>query len=171
MAQKAVRVVQGRLNPQVIVEDNSMIPKENLKCLQFLFLSNPQDDLAAIRSAKGDRVEGTCEWILIQERYTSWLNEDSPQLLWLSGGPGIGKTMISSFLVQELAHLAERSSQMKLTYYFCDDKDEGRRTATIILRGLLLQLLRQRPFKVTLTCQATASSLTLLRCGGSSLAC
>lgn len=150
---------------------HAVIPKENLKCLQFLFLSNPQDDLAAIRSAKGDRVEGTCEWILIQERYTSWLNEDSPQLLWLSGGPGIGKTMISSFLVQELAHLAERSSQMKLTYYFCDDKDEGRRTATIILRGLLLQLLRQRPFKVTLTCQATASSLTLLRCGGSSLAC
>ena len=53
--------------------------------------------------------------------------------------------MISSFLVQELAHLAERSSQMKLAYYFCDDKDEGRRTATAILRGLLLQLLRQRP--------------------------
>ena len=110
-----------------------------------MFLSNPQDDLAAIRSAKGDRVDGTCEWILTQDRYTSWLNEDSPQLLWLSGLPGIGKTMISSFLVEELALLAERSSQMTLAYYFCDDKDEKRRTATAVLRGLLLQLLRQRP--------------------------
>ena len=116
-----------------------------MKCLQSLFLSNPQDDLAAIRSAKGDRVDGTCEWILTQDRYTSWLNEDSPQLLWLSGGPGIGKTMISSFLVEELADLTEHSSQMTLAYYFCDDKDEKRRTATAILRGLLLQLLRQRP--------------------------
>ena len=115
-----------------------------MTCLQSLFLSNPQDDLA--RSAKEGRVDGTCEWILTQDRYTSWLIEDSPQLLWLSGGPGIGKTMISSFLVKELAQLAaERSSQMTLIYYFCDDKDERRRTATAILRGLLLQLLRQRP--------------------------
>ena len=121
------------------------IPKENFECLQSLFLSNPQDDLAAIRSAKGDRVPGTCEWILTQNEYTTWVVEDGPQLLWLSGGPGIGKTMISSFLVEELAHLAERSSQMTLAYYFCDDKVEDRRTATAILRGLLLQLLRQRP--------------------------
>ncbi len=115
-----------------------------MACLQSLFLSNPQDDLAKIRSTKGDRVDGTCEWILTQDRYTSWLIEDSPQLLWLSGGPGIGKTMISSFLVEELAQLAEQS-QMTLAYYFCDDKYETRRTATAILRGLLLQLLRQRP--------------------------
>ena len=115
-----------------------------MTCLQSLFLSNPQDDLA--RSAKEGRVDGTCEWILTQDLYTSWLIEDSPQLLWLSGGPGIGKTMISSFLVKELAQLAaERSSQMTLAYYFCDDKDERRRTATAILRGLILQLLRQRP--------------------------
>jgi ankyrin repeat protein len=53
--------------------------------------------------------------------------------------------MISSFLVEELARLTERSTGMTLAYYFCDDKDEGRRTATAILRGLLLQLLRQQP--------------------------
>ena len=116
-----------------------------MKCLQSLFLSDPQGDLAAIRSAKGDRVPGTCEWILTHDRYTAWLVEDGPRLLWLSGGPGIGKTMISGFLVEELAHLAEGSSQTMLAYYFCDDKDEKRRTATAILRGLLLQLLRQRP--------------------------
>ena len=121
------------------------IRDENLTCLRSLFLSDPRDDLSAIRSAKGDRVDGTCEWILTQDSYTSWLTKDSPRLLWLSGAPGIGKTMISSFMVAELAHLAELSSQMTLAYYFCDDKDERRRTATAILRGLLLQLLRQRP--------------------------
>ncbi|KAL9134421.1 MAG: hypothetical protein Q9175_004391 [Cornicularia normoerica] len=136
MAQKAFRVVQSRLN---------QIPNENLSCLQSLFLSNPRDDLAAIRSAKGDRVDGTCEWILTQDRYTSWLVEDSPQLLWLSGAPGIGKTMLSGFLVEEIAQLAKQSSQMTVAYYFCDDKYQERRTATAILRGLLLQLLRQRP--------------------------
>ena len=121
------------------------IRDENLTCLQSLFLSNPQDDLAAIRNGKGKRTAGTCEWILTQDRYTSWLIGGSSQLLWLSGAPGIGKTMISSFLVEEITRLAERSSQMMLAYYFCDDKDEKRRTATSILRGLLLQLLRQQP--------------------------
>ena len=121
------------------------IPEENLDCLRSLFLSNPQDDLAAIFSVKGDRVSGTCEWILKEDQYTSWLVEDSPQLLWIVGGPGIGKTMISSFLVEELTHLTERSPLMMFMYYFCDDKYEGRRTAMAILRGLLLQLLRQQP--------------------------
>ena len=129
-------------------------PTENLKCLRSLFLTNPQDDLAATRSAKGDRVDGTCEWVLTQHQYTSWLVEESPQLLWLSGAPGIGKTMISSFLIEELTSIAERSPQMTLAYYFCDDKHQKRRTATAILRGLLLQILRQRPvlFKHIQTC-------------------
>ena len=118
---------------------------ENLSCLRSLFLSDPQDDLASIRSAKGDRVHGTCEWVLAQDQYTAWLVEDSPQLLWLSGGPGIGKTMISSFLVEELTNLFKRSPKMILAYFFCDDKYQDRRTATAILRGLLLQILRQRP--------------------------
>ena len=121
------------------------IPEKHLKCLKALFLTDPQDDLAAIHSAKGDKVDGTCEWILTQHQYTSWLVEGSPQLLWLSGAPGIGKTMISSFLVDELTPIAERSRQMTLAYYFCDDKYQERRTAITILRGLLLQILRQRP--------------------------
>ena len=116
-----------------------------MQCLRSLILTDPQDDLAAIRSAKGDRVGGTCEWILTQHQYTRWLVTDSPQLLWLSGAPGIGKTMISTFLIGEFAHLAGRSPQTILAYYFCDDKYQDRRTATAILRGLLLQLLRQRP--------------------------
>ncbi len=45
----------------------------------------------------------------IQDRYTSYLIEASPQLLGLSGGPGIEKTMMSSFLVEEVAQLTEGS--------------------------------------------------------------
>ena len=62
----------------------------------------------------------------------------------------MGKAMISSYLVDEIHHLATRSSQMTIAYYFCDDKDEKRRTGTAILRGLLLQVLRQRPILLQL---------------------
>ena len=53
--------------------------------------------------------------------------------------------MISSFLVEELTDLSRRSPQIILAYYFCDDKHQDRRTAAAILRGLLRQILRQRP--------------------------
>ena len=107
-------------------------------------MTNPLDDLAAIQRSKGERVEGTCEWLLVQEEYAAWLVGDNPQQLWLVGAPGIGKTMISSFLVEELEKRAQKAPAMTLAYYFCDNKDEKRNTATAIIRGLLLQLLRQR---------------------------
>jgi len=123
----------------------TVIPKENLSCLQSLFLTNPLDDLTAIRRSKGKRVEGTCEWLLLHEAYTAWLVEDSPRMLQLVGAPGIGKTMISSYLIDELGKRAQFTSGMMLAYYFCDNKDDKRNTAITIIRGLLLQLLRQRP--------------------------
>ena len=53
--------------------------------------------------------------------------------------------MLSSFLVEQLSKRVERSPNMTLAYYFCDDKDVKRKTGIAILRGLLLQLFRQRP--------------------------
>ena len=122
-----------------------MIPKENLECLQSLFLTDPRYDLAGIQRSKGKRVEGTCEWVLLREEYTTWLVGDSPRILRLVGAPGIGKTMISSYLVEELEKRAKVTSDMTFAYYFCDNKDDKRNTAIAIIRGLLLQLFRQRP--------------------------
>ena len=110
-----------------------------------MFLTNPADDLAQIRRSKGERVPGTCEWLLIHETYTAWSVTETSEVLRLLGGPGIGKTMISSFLVEELEQKAKKTPTMTLAYYFCDNKDERRRSGLAILRGLLLQILRQLP--------------------------
>lgn len=61
------------------------------------------------------------------------------------GGPGIGKTMISSFLIGELKDKFGSASNTILAYVFCDNKDEKRNTDIAILRGLLWQILRQKP--------------------------
>ncbi|KAK4445467.1 hypothetical protein QBC34DRAFT_497565 [Podospora aff. communis PSN243] len=54
--------------------------------------------------------------------------------------PGIGKTMMSAFVLEELARAMPQGPR-KVAYFFCDDKDDRRRTATAILRGLLFQFL------------------------------
>ena len=55
-----------------------------------LVITNPVDDRAKL----GQRVQGTCEWISKDEAFQSWLHGDS-RILWVSGSPGKGKTMIS----------------------------------------------------------------------------
>jgi hypothetical protein len=115
------------------------------KFRQSLRLTDPLDDLESIRRTKGKEVKGTCEWLLSEGKYVAWAFRDKPQLLRLQGGPGIGKTMISSFLVGQLEEKAREDSAVTLAYYFYDNKDESRNTASALLRGLLLQLLRKRP--------------------------
>ena len=113
-------------------------------CLRALFLTDICADRAKLISSKGPRVDGTCEWIKSHLLYNAWLRSQS-QLLWLSGGPGKGKTMLSVFLAEELEQTA-RSSQNKLfLQYFCDNKDEKRNTAVAVIRGLIFQLLQSCP--------------------------
>jgi hypothetical protein len=106
-----------------------------------LFLTDPLDDRARLIATKGQRVVGTCQWITTNDTYVSWLASPS-QLLWLSGGPGKGKTMLSIFLTEELDVVAQ-SHDAILAYFFCDNRDNRRNTAVAVLRGLIFRLIRQ----------------------------
>ena len=112
-------------------------------CLSALFLTDPRDDRAKLITTKGPRVDRTCRWITSHALYDSWLRSNS-QLLWLSGGPGKGKTMLSIFLAEELEQTARSWHNKPFLQYFCDNKDEKRNTAIAILRGLIYQLLQFR---------------------------
>lgn len=53
--------------------------------------------------------------------------------------------MISSFVVAEFQEKVMQNQSITFAYYFCDNKSDKRKTATAVLRGLIFQLLRQRP--------------------------
>ncbi|KAI9739494.1 MAG: hypothetical protein M1835_003192, partial [Candelina submexicana] len=53
--------------------------------------------------------------------------------------------MLSIFLTEELTKVVEQSHNAILVYYFCDSKNANCSTGITILRGLMLQMLRQRP--------------------------
>lgn len=116
-------------------------------CLAALFLSNPADDRAKLISHKGDVIPDVCTWILKNELYEIWNDTTSKgsQLLWLSGAPGMGKTMLSIFLTQKVEARLGNRNDMLLLYYFCDGRDERRNSAVCVLRGLIFQLMQQRP--------------------------
>ncbi|KAH8745767.1 ankyrin repeat-containing domain protein [Hyaloscypha finlandica] len=113
--------------------------------LADLFLTNSSDDLAKTLRVKGKRVAGTCEWLLKRSEFEDWTTGNDLELLWLIGPPGIGKTIISSFLVEELQRKAKEDASMILAHYFCDAGHEKRKTAIAILRGILVQFFQQQP--------------------------
>ncbi|KAH0527963.1 hypothetical protein TsFJ059_002879 [Trichoderma semiorbis] len=113
-------------------------------CRNALFLADPIVDRETLKSTKGRRTAGTCEWIRGNKTYQSWLDGDV-QCLWITGGPGKGKTMLSIFLTEELERRnQENKSTELLLFYFCTP-DEKHSSAIAILRGLIYQLIRQRP--------------------------
>jgi ankyrin repeat protein len=72
-------------------------------------------------------------------------NNDNSRLLWISGGPGKGKTMMSIFLTEELTRHTAASITSDLVFFFCGAGDENRNTAVNLLRGLVHQILEKRP--------------------------
>ena len=114
-------------------------------CIQALFVTDPADDMQMIANKKDKLLETTDSWILNDTIYLKWLNEDRSRVLWLHGDPGKGKTMLAIALIEEFTKRVENSSHMALVYFFCDNQDDRRKTASLILRGIIYQILCQHP--------------------------
>ncbi len=113
------------------------------KCIALLTQRIP--NLADYRSSLPDRVEGTCQWILSNSQYHDWSFQNKACLLWISGYPGSGKTILSAYLLEYLSE-GKYSPRLHTTlcYFFCDEKIDTQRDGTAILRSLIHQLLTQR---------------------------
>ncbi|KAF4947104.1 hypothetical protein FGADI_10667 [Fusarium gaditjirri] len=111
---------------------------EKQKCLRGLFTTDPAADRASIKTKKGELVQGTCDWIAEKGKFTDWQDSDAG-LLWISGGPGMGKTMLSLHLAEHV--LAQSSKETVFLQFFCDVDYPLRDNAMCIVRSLVSQLL------------------------------
>jgi hypothetical protein len=66
----------------------------------------------------GGRVEGTCEWIKGNAKYHQWRVAPS-SLLWISGSPGKGKTMLSTFVAETLHNEIGQRKEAIVLEMFC----------------------------------------------------
>lgn len=80
-------------------------------------------------------------WLLKHDRFEKWfdVNFCSTPLLWLSGKPGAGKTVLASRVIEE----ARKIQGTSLAFFYCNENDPSRNTFTSVARGLLSQLLAQ----------------------------
>lgn len=109
---------------------------EESLCLQALCNSTYEDR----KNRNPDRVPGTCQWFLNNDKFHEWAENDSSDLLWVTADPGCGKSVLSKSLVD-----SELESTLSLTtaYFFFKDDSPEQRSATHAVCALLHQLCIQ----------------------------
>ncbi|KAI0162959.1 WD40-repeat-containing domain protein [Pestalotiopsis sp. NC0098] len=71
-------------------------------------------------------------------------NERQSRLLWISGDPGKGKTMLLCSIIDEL----ESDGSNCISYHFCEASSDILSSAVSVLRGLIWKLVEQEPLLV-----------------------
>ncbi|KFY46507.1 hypothetical protein V495_02433 [Pseudogymnoascus sp. VKM F-4514 (FW-929)] len=86
----------------------------------------------------------SCQWIFRRDEFMKWRGGGPEKghlpVLWITGIPGSGKTRLATRIVESL-----KGEGSPVAYFYCDTKDERRRSAMSILRTWTWQVLEQRP--------------------------
>lgn len=119
----------------------SSLEQEELAIVENILAvtESPDEDYIFFR----DRwAPGTCGWILEHSTYLQWLHgsEKNSRLLWLQGGIASGKSVLSSFIVDDLAQRG-----ISCQYFFVRFGDYGKRSLNVILRSLAFQIAHAVP--------------------------
>ncbi|KAJ7291413.1 hypothetical protein C8J57DRAFT_1458271 [Mycena rebaudengoi] len=91
----------------------------------------------------GTLQEGTGRWLLEDPRFRTWLLSPG-EIIWCSGIPGAGKTVLASFVVDYLrSHMQSDSIVVAVAYL--NHKESEVQSPSNILAGLWWQLVLERP--------------------------
>ena len=91
------------------------------------------------------RVPGTCEWFFEDKRFLEWRDSNSSRLLWVSGGPGCGKSVLARALIDE-RRVCTSNKPSNVCYFFFKDGQEQRTRGADALSAILHQLYENASF-------------------------
>jgi len=107
-------------------------------------LHNLASDYEGYKNFNPQKVFGTCEWFFSDDRFRKWRDGNTSSLLWVSAGPGCGKSVLSRALVDE-HRLSTSVTTSTVCHFFFKDGDERRMYSTNALCAILHQLFTHDP--------------------------
>ncbi|KAB5566911.1 hypothetical protein GE09DRAFT_1284618 [Coniochaeta sp. 2T2.1] len=105
-------------------------------------LQDLASDYEGYKNFNPQKVESTCEWFMNDDRFSKWRDSNTSSLLWVSAGPGCGKSVLSRALVDD-HRLSTNITTSTVCHFFFKDGDERRMHSTNALCAILHQLFTQ----------------------------
>lgn len=102
--------------------------------LNDLYSLDPKLEKAAIEDLKGGLVREAHDLVFEQSNFEKLQKDTKDGIIWITGGPGRGKTM---FLCGVINQLLQQPQYHMVAYFFCRADRQKTRTAKSVLRGLL----------------------------------
>ncbi|KAJ9503773.1 hypothetical protein H2202_000912 [Exophiala xenobiotica] len=85
------------------------------------------------------RQPGTCDWVFRHPKFISWKDDGcADRVLWMNGIPGAGKTVLCSYIIDQLQ---QHESKLTVAYLICSSNTAGKNVVSDNLRSLAAQLL------------------------------
>ncbi|KAI1423684.1 hypothetical protein F5Y12DRAFT_517419 [Xylaria sp. FL1777] len=90
-------------------------------------------------------MQGSCQWLFRKKGLTEWLSTSptSSQILWITGPPGSGKSVLSSFVI---GFLRNRRSADSCQYHFFLGGHRQKRTISYLIRSIAFQVAVSFPY-------------------------
>ncbi|KAF2229076.1 hypothetical protein EV356DRAFT_494418 [Viridothelium virens] len=125
----------SRSNEQVVLNGRETRDLKAIMAISEL----PDEDYIFFRD---QWTRGTNEWIVREKAFIGWLNAKGPglHLLWLNGGAATGKSVLSSFVIN---NLIERDYCCQ--YFFLRFGNRKKRTLSLLLRSIAYQIGQRIP--------------------------
>ena len=102
-------------------------------------LESLASDYKSDKDSVSARVPGTCEWFFEDHRFLEWRDSEHSRLLWVSAGPGCGKSVLSRSLIDERRVCTSAMASI-VCYFFFKDGQEQRMRGANALSAMLHQL-------------------------------
>ncbi|KAI5850567.1 hypothetical protein DFP73DRAFT_591460 [Morchella snyderi] len=110
------------------------------------------------RAVSSTREPKTDQWFLDSPNFIQWATGGQEPVLWCTGGPGVGKTVLVSCVVDHLKKTYSRED-VAIAYVYCNFKEMATQTAVDVFSSLARQLAEQLEF-------IPAEVEDFCRCGG-----
>lgn len=101
---------------------------------------SPLDSASRLRDIESTRHPGSGSWLLRRNAYTNWKHNPTEPVLWITGPPGVGKTVLSSVVIRDLQQAGE-SESYTTSFFHCDAGNESARSATRLLSTVISHVL------------------------------
>ncbi|KAF4436368.1 hypothetical protein F53441_13284, partial [Fusarium austroafricanum] len=126
----------SRLN---IRQDNREAAEQKRRILQWL---SPVDPSISHHAALKIHRAGTNDWFLSREEFNNW-KQAKNSVLWLTGIPGSGKTILMSTVINSLQECDNEKAYASVAYFYCDFRNPDTRDSLNLLGSLIAQICSQ----------------------------